>query len=286
MKDVAKTKKSATPSAKGFQLTCNEIDKLADVLEYLRGLTPNYLLAGKEIAPTTGHKHAHIYVQFPNARRLSLKKLCGAHVEKCFGSPEQNVAYIKKPDTEILVEEGAPRLNYMPSIKKLKEMPKEEREGLSAVLYNIVAKVNAEEAKHIAVDDYYKEREVYYIYGESGAGKTKEAIKILKEKGIKTFNEIKCVNGFWHGVTESDGAALYDDFRYSHMSASEFINLIDYNRHTLNVKGGTVRNNYTLIIITSIQSPEDLYPTLTEKDAEPMKQWMRRMKKIEIKINN
>lgn len=282
MKDVAK----ATKSAKGFQLTCNEIDKLGELLDYLRGLKPNYLLAAKEEAPTTGHKHAHIYVQFPNARRLSLKKLAGAHAEKCFGSPEQNISYVKKDGAEIVAEEGAPRLNYMPSIKKLKEMPKEEREGLSAVLYNIVAKVNAEEAKDIAVDDYYKEREVYYIYGESGAGKTREAVKMLKEKGIKTFNEIKCVNGFWHGVTESSGAALYDDFRYSHCSASEFINLIDYNRHTFNVKGGTVRNNYSLIIITSIQKPEDLYPGLTEKDAEPMKQWLRRMKKIEIILNN
>lgn len=282
MKEVAKSSKSA----KGFQLTCNEIDKLGDVLSYLRGLSPNYLLAGKEEAPSTGHKHAHIYVQFPNARRLSLKKLLGAHVEKCFGSPEQNMKYVKKEGAEIVCEEGAPRLNYMPSIKKLKEMPKEEREGLSAVLYNIVAKVNAEEAKAIPVDDYYKDIEVIYIYGESGAGKTREAIKILKDRGIKTFNEIKCVNGFWHGVTESAGAALYDDFRYSHMSASEFINLIDYNRHTFNVKGGSVRNNYSLIIITSIQDPEDLYPSLTEKDEEPKRQWLRRIKeKIEIKIN-
>lgn len=277
-------KKTNTPGAKNFQITCNEIDKLADVLSYLRGLNPNYLLAGKEDAPTTGHKHAHIYVQFPNIRRLSLKKLLGAHVEKCFGSPEQNIKYIKKDDTEIIVEEGAPRLNYMPSIAQLKKMPTAEREGLSAVLYNIVNKVNAEEAKEIKVDDYFKERTVYYIYGESGVGKTKEAIKMLKEKNIETFNEVKCVDGFWHGVTESNGACLYDDFRYSHMPASEFINFIDYNRHTFNVKGGSVRNNYSLILITSVQPPEDLYPGLTEKDQEPKKQWLRRMHQIKIEI--
>lgn len=274
-----------TKSSKGFQLTCNEIDKLGEVLEYLRSLKPNYLLAAKEEAPTTGHKHAHIYAQFVNARRLSIKKLAGAHVEKCFGSPQQNVDYVKKGG-DIVAEEGELRKKGGHTIAEVKKMSAAERAELPVQLYNIVSKIAAEEAKEISVEDYYKEREVYYIYGESGAGKTREAIKMLKERGIKTFNEIKCVNGFWHGVTESDGAALYDDFRYSHMSASEFINFIDYNRHTFNVKGGTVRNNYKLILITSIQRPDELYPALTEKDAEPMKQWMRRLKKIEIILNN
>ena len=131
MKDVAKSCKAA----KGFQITVNEIDTLADVLGYLRGLSPNYMVAAREIAPTTGHKHAHIYVQFPNTRRLSLKKLCGAHVEKCLGSPEQNIKYIKK-DGDIVCEEGAPRLNYMPSVKQLKDMSPDERDGLPANMYN------------------------------------------------------------------------------------------------------------------------------------------------------
>ena len=100
---------SLTKSCRGFQITCNEIAELGDMLMYLRGLNPNYLLVGKETDPTTGNKHAHIYVQFVNARRLSLKKLLGAHIEKCFGSPQQNIAYIKKPDTEIVVEEGEVR---------------------------------------------------------------------------------------------------------------------------------------------------------------------------------
>ena len=113
MEDVAKKCKAA----KGFQITVNEIDTLSDVLSYLRGLSPNYLVAARESAPTTGHKHAHIYVQFPNARRLSLKKLCGAHVEKCLGSPEQNIKYVKK-DGDIVCEEGAPRLCYVPTIKE------------------------------------------------------------------------------------------------------------------------------------------------------------------------
>lgn len=281
-----KSQKS-TKSSKGFQITFNEIEKFDDVLAYLRGLKPNYLIAAKEEAPTTGHKHIHCYIQFPNARRLSLKKLEGAHVEKCYGSPQQNKDYVEK-EGQVIIEEGQMKTKGGKTIKDVEKMSKEERSDLPIQLYNIVNKVNQEEAKNISVDDYHKDVEVYYYWGESGAGKTRAALKLLKEKGFDTFNEIKCINGFWHGVSETPGAALYDDFRYSHMPTSEFINFIDYNRHSFNVKGGSIRNNYKLIIITSVQDPEELYPALTEKDQEPKKQWLRRMKnttKFEI-LNN
>ena len=89
---VAKLSKSS----KSFLLTLNEYERLEELLCYLRKLKPGYLLCAKEEAPTTGHVHAHIYIQFPNARRLALKKTCGANIQKCFGSPQQNQAYVKK----------------------------------------------------------------------------------------------------------------------------------------------------------------------------------------------
>lgn len=270
MKDGAKM-----TGAKNYQLTVNNVDAFDDVLCYVRSLCPNYMIACKEKAPTTGHVHYHVYVQFPNSRRLSVKKLCGAHVEKCKGSPEQNIKYIKK-DGDVVCEEGAPRLNYMPSIKKLKDMTPDERDGLSANMYNIVQKINNEEKKYIKGTDYHKEVQVFYVYGESGSGKTKYSIEHI---GDRLFNEVKYDGNFWHGVTEDCDIALYDDWRDSHMKPAEFINFIDYNRHIMNVKGGSVRNNYKEIYITSVQSPDEIYKNV---EGEPRKQWERRMKIIHI----
>lgn len=269
--------KTNTKSAKGFQLTINAIDTAGDVLNYLRGLHPNYLLAGREKAPTTGHVHMHVYVQFQNNRRLSLKKLLGAHVEKCLGSPEQNIKYIKKPDTEIIAEEGAPRLNYVPSIKEAQEMDSEKLGGLNLNFYNIAKKIEAEKKKYISPEEYYKTMEVFWIWGESGAGKTRWAIGDMKKAGVTRFNEVKYDGSFWHGVTEDCECCLYDDFRDNHMKPTELINFIDYNRHIMNVKGGSVRNNYTRIYITSLQSPESIYSKTPE---ESKKQWLRRIKEI------
>ena len=61
------------------------------------------------------------------------------------------------------------------------------------------------------------------------------------------------------------------------MKPTELINFIDYNRHIMNVKGGSIRNNYKEIYITSLQNPEEIYKNIPE---ETKKQWLRRIKKI------
>lgn len=269
--------------ARAFQLTINDVDSAGDVFNYLRGLQNNYLIACREKAPTTGHEHIHVYVQFPTPHALSLKKVGGAHIEVCRGSPEQNISYIKK-DGDVIVEEGTPRLCYVPSIKDAKSMDSDVLEGLNLNFYNVVQKIEAEKKKAISPADYYKKVEVYWIWGESGAGKSKYAVNDMVKKGIEKFNEVKYDGNFWHGVQEDCEVALYDDWRDNHMKPTELINFIDYNRHIMNVKGSSVRNNYKTIYITSLQSPEQIYIKVPE---ETQKQWLRRIKEIiHLEISN
>ena len=276
---VAKTSKKA----RAFQLTLNEVELWDDLLGYLKSLkSMNYCIACQEKAPTTGHKHIHVYVQFTTPHALSMKKLVGAHIEACRGSPEENIEYIKKskdPEKrgDIIFETGSPRLCYVPSIKEAKKMDKDLLEGLNLNYYNIVNKIQTENNKYIDPNQYYKKIEVYWIYGESGSGKTKWAIEDMKKNNVQKFNEVKYDGNFWHGVTEDCECCLYDDFRDNHMKPTELINFIDYNRHIMNVKGGSVRNNYTRIYITSLQSPSSIYPKIPE---ESSKQWLRRIKTI------
>ena len=272
---VAKNSKSA----KAFLLTCNDESVFTDVIAYVRSLSPNYMIACRENAPTTGHVHMHLYVQFVNARRLSFKKLCGSHLDVCKGSCQQNIDYVKK-DGDIIVEEGTPRFKGGATIKGVKSMSKEQRNELPIQMYNIVRKLNDDEDKDINPLDYYKNIDVFYVYGESGSGKTKWCIDDMVKNKVATFNEVKYDGSFWHGVKENGKVALYDDWRDSQMKPAEFINFIDYNRHIMNVKGGSVRNDYERIYITSVQPPEEIYKNV---NGEPRKQWERRMKIINIK---
>lgn len=283
---------------RNWQFTLNQTkhyNKLSDYLKSKDSLS--YLISCKEISPNTNHEHIHIFTHFEKPFKPSIKKCCGAHIEPCFGTTEQNINYIKKlkGKNDMIIEEYGnipedEEIKKKYSIKKVKEMNKIERDDLPLIYYNIIQKINSEENYEINPNDYYKKNiNVFFIWGKSGIGKTKLAFKIISflienlNIKYKSFNNVKYENNFWLGVGDSL-IALYDDFRDNHMRASEFINFIDYVTHILNVKYGSKQNNYEVIIITSIQNPEYLY--LTDFDIEQKKQWLRRMTVVELKNEN
>lgn len=294
---------------KAYQLTINKIDDWGAILEYLQSLTSiNYMIACQEFAPKTGKEHYHVYIQLKCSMTLSKKKLLSAHIEICKGSPQANIDYIRKQGN-ILFEEGEPRLGGNSfSIKEIKAMTNEERESLSFYHYNRIQNLKRDEICVLKASEYFKNIQVYYIYGNSGTGKTKYAIngicELYKQKKIKSdvFNEVKYSGSFWNGVSidNMSEVALYDDFRDYHLPPSEFINFIDYNVHLMNIKFGFVRNTFKYIFITSVQCPNDLYKNdknlsanskemlfKNEEDgyAEEKIQWLRRISEV-IHVSN
>lgn len=89
-----------------WQLTINNYEDytcLQDVVEELHCVARvQYACGCVELAPTTGHKHLHVYVDFVNA--VKGKSICkefkGAHIVACKGSQEQNVDYCLKQGIE------------------------------------------------------------------------------------------------------------------------------------------------------------------------------------------
>lgn len=284
---VAGNTKAATSGvtliAKAFQLTIWKLDTYPAIKEYLTGLKLfRYFLAYKEVGELKEGEHIHIYVNYKNRVQISLKKTLSAHIEICRGSAEQNINYISKQGNKLDEIGVKPRPGERTDIKNVKEMTREQRDTLPLQMYNIVQKINQEESNKVYIDDMYKEVKVYYIWGETGVGKTCKAKEIIKEwfknnrPGEKPFcNIVKCIDGYWHGIGAEKVACLYDDWRDSHMKPSEFIHFIDYNKQRLNVKGGGVSNEYQLIVITSVQDIKAIYKNM--QDEEPRKQWERRM---------
>lgn len=265
---------------RNFLFTLNNIDNWDTLREYItKKPSFNYGIACLEKAPTTGHKHIHFYAQFRSVVDIYRSKTGDARIDKCKGSAQKNIDYVKKTNEpekrgEIIFEEGDPNKKGGATIADIKKMEKEEREQLPAIYYNIVKQVNQEEQKDLKGDEMFKEMKVHWYWGDSGLGKTRRA---YKEIGSRTFNEVKFDGNFWHGAKEGTTIALYDDFRDSDMKPRELINFIDYNKHIMNVKGGSIRNTYTEIFITSIQSPEEIYKNV---EGEPRKQWLRRLTEI------
>lgn len=285
--------KQTPGKARNFILTINEksLEHYEDIKDYILNLkSNNYYLCCEHIGQE--NKHYHIYCQFKTPIKLSVKKLYGAHYEKSFGSAQQNISYVKAEDSKhkklgitsaLIDEEGTPKINGgFHTVKDIKEMNEDELEDIPAMYYNTAKKIKADAEANIDIDDWHKDVKVYWISGPSGIGKSNEAkniVKKLKDKFGTKVNIIKYVNGFYIGVSTAK-IAIYDDFRDSHMKPSEFINLIDYNKHYMNVKGNQVMNNYLLIIFTSVQRLSKIYLGL--KDEEPRIQWERRIEEIKL----
>ena len=238
-------------------------------------------------------KHYHIFYQLNQSMpRLSTKKLHGAHIKpKMFGSTQKIIDYIDCKDdkhisegvTAVLIDEfgtfkpqsGGYSVQSLLEIDNIEDLPDYR-------MVNTWKRLKLEQEADLDIDDWEKEIKVYWIQGPSGIGKTEKAKNIVRDHkeslGTK-FNRIKFENGFYSGVGNAK-IAIYDDFRDNHMKPSEFINLIDYNKHYLNIKGGQKLNNYNLIIFTSVQKLDKIYKKMI--DEEPKKQWMRRIEIINM----
>lgn len=82
--------------ARDFRFTWNNYTVATE--EFLATIDCQYICYGREVAPTTGTPHLQGYIYFKNARKWSTvqKKLKGADIGHCDGTPEQNIKYCQK----------------------------------------------------------------------------------------------------------------------------------------------------------------------------------------------
>lgn len=280
---------SKTPKLKSrkFLLTLNEPEKYNNLKEYLTNISSfKYLISSKEKAPTTGHEHIHIFFYSSNPIKLSLKKTQGANIVLCNGTPQEIKNYVIK-DGEIIDElgtephQGKKNFNY----EEINQMTTQDilnNEDLNLIQKKTILNIKKDISNQpVKLSNYRKNVKVYYICGPSGSGKTNKALDIIQENNFDEFDEVKYSNGFYIGASGLSKACLYDEFRASHMSISEFINFIDYNKHNMNIKGGFIKNNYELIIITSIQDPNNIYNNVIDNE-ETREQILRRINIINL----
>lgn len=268
--------------ARDWQITLNETFKWDDLREYLIGLKSlTYIIACKEIAPTTGHEHIHVYTQYKTPIKLSIKKLQGAHVEACKGTPQQNVEYIKK-DGNIIFENGTLRKNgKLPTIKEAINMTDDELMELPLNYQNTVDKIitkRNDENNFFAMlesikNDELKAPEIIYIIGLPGNGKTYGAYKqALSKYDIHDIGRITIDNNFF--AIENDKAKCFviEEFRPSQLHPSKLLQLTDKYGYQAPIKGGFKYLRPETIYICSVKNPIHLY----EKD-ELNEQFTRRI---------
>lgn len=292
-----KETKKVSFKARAFQFTLNEPEKYDTLKSIISGLKScDYYISCLEEAPTTGHKHIHMYVHFTNMYKINQKILnLNIHIEICKGSPKQNIDYVEKHGN-ILDEYGTRPKQGMKTVGDLKNIKNPDELNFNE--FNTWKKVHEEQNEN---DEFFKMLEeiendklrgpkIIYIYGPSGNGKTYSAYKTaLKEYSKNDIGKISINNNFCKITNDTAKCFVIEEFRPSQMHASDFLQLIDKYGYNCNVKGGFKFLRPECIIICSIISPYNIY------NNEINKQFIRRITTLykmkenhemeEIKIN-
>lgn len=166
------------------------------IMEKLKLFYPRYYCLADEIA-TTGTPHTHIFVLADSPIRFSTLKnrFPLAHIEKAFGSAQDNRAYIRKEGKwantekaetslpETFVEYGempTPKAEKAPAMAEVIEAIKDGKTTAEIVEDNPALAFRVQQIntlrQTLLAEQYMKENrnvEVTYIYGATGAGKTR-----------------------------------------------------------------------------------------------------------------
>lgn len=238
--------------------TLGECDNLEKIPCY-------YNVYGREVGKE-GTPHLQGFIMFKDAKSfLAVKKLLGDkyHIEKCKGSPISNYQYCTKDGNFVEINpENRPKgsgkrtdLDNVADAIKAGAKKKDICENYGSQFIKYHRGIEA------MINEYQEHRSgaptVIWYYGETGCGKTRLAVKTGNLHGSYF---IKDNTKWWNGYDQQK-VIIIDDFdaEENEMGFRNLLRLLDRYQFTGETKGGYVKINSGVIIITSDRNPELMY---------------------------
>lgn len=244
--------------------------------EYLEisNIECKYMVIGKEVGES-GTPHLQGYINLENPRSLaSLKKsMKRAHIEVAKGSPLQASQYCKK-DGNFIEKGNLPAQGKRTDLEEIREMV-DAGSGMREMVDKAKSYQSIRSAELILK---YKEKkrdwkpEVVWVCGASGTGKTRWAYDNYPHEDIhkQPASETKWFEGYdAHPVVIIDEVDM--DTSYSTLKE-----LTDRYPMKVHNKGGMRSFLARVIVLTSLQTPQNLFCSKPENG----KEMLRRIDKI------
>lgn len=265
---------AAPTRSRGWCFTLN--NWTAGDTEVLDQVECQYLVYGKEVAPSTGTPHLQGYIHFSSEKTLRrVKGILGPrfHLEARMGTIEQAIEYCKKDGDfkergKISTRQAAKDcwgdvldLAEAGDIKTIKE----EYPRHYIMYYKTLMSIRAYKSKPLDGDLEHE-----WWYGPTGTGKS----KTLWEKYPDHYQ--KPVNKWWDGYSGQDVVAIEEWEPKNECTASKLKIWADRYPFPGEIKGGTVeRIRPKKIIVTSNYTIRECFPN--PQDHEPL---LRRFKVV------
>lgn len=261
---------------KAVQITINNPEKNGytdeRISKILLQCKVRYACLCREIG-ANGTEHIHIYILFPSARHFSTltNRFPKAHIEKAYGSPQDNRDYIRKEgkwkdtakfETSIegsFREFGVFPDSYVIGRPEMDEILDEIKSGVST------SEILESHSKHLfkanAIDsvrqaflaDKYREKMrpvcVTYIYGPTATGKTRSIFKKHSPENICRITSYS-KNGIRFDAYHGEDVLVFEEFA-SQIPIEEMLNYLDMYPLMLPARYNDKVACYTKVYITS-----------------------------------
>lgn len=237
-----------------------------------------YICFGKEICPDTKRLHWQGYAEFSKQNtKKRVKELFGSneiHVDPRRGTQKQAIDYCKKDgdfyEFGELKKQG--KRTDMTSVREMIQdgFTNSEIAGMATSWQSINF---TQKLREMLIEERPSDIKpvVYWIWGETGTGKTKRAREISDDN----YDDLDYKNDFLIGYT-GKSCVVFDDFRGG-VPFNLLLKMLDYGKCTVNTKGGCVSFAATTVIITAPYHPEKIY----KKVGENLAQLIRRIDHLE-----
>ena len=296
-KDTQSTKWLITinnPQASGWEK--------ASLLETIHLLHPTYFCLAEEVA-ATGTPHIHIYFERASALRFSTlkKRFPTAHLDPAVGSAWQNREYITKTGkwaetekAETSVEgsfyewgeipvkakkSGDKMREIIRLIREEKKTPMDIIEKYPSMAMRVKNLIEIQELCHEVEGKKNRELKVYYIFGETGTGKSKSVFDRHPAKDICRITDYPKNNGVRFDAYHGEPVLVFEEFA-SQIPIQQMLNYLDIYPVKLPARYTDRSALYTTVYIISNLSLEEQYKDVQVYQPEVWKAFLRRIHRV------
>lgn len=255
-----------------------------DEYESIKSLPVRWLVVGKEVGDQ-GTRHLQgacvIGKQLSFAAVKQLPGLTRAHIEAMRGTPADSLKYCSKEDLTPFVIGDMPTPGKRNDIhtaveriqagESLKDLAKDTDGGVAIVKFHKGLNALISLLTPIRRDAPF----VYWIHGKTGTGKTRCCVEYSEVQDRQYWMSNGSLQWFDGYVNEP--VAILDDLRSCHAKFSFLLRLLDRYTFDVPIKGGFVRWQPEVILITSPYDPATMWSLRNDEDKH---QLVRRCTKI------
>lgn len=174
-----------------------------------------YAVMSKEVAPTTGHEHAHIYIYYKNARSFNCMKdkFPTANIERALGSPEQATKYITKDGDKIFeygvcpVARKSIDVVWKEAVDAFKRGEGDRESRIYATHQTFFDSLELEHKKFKKYNGNLQNKNIW-IFGPAGTGKSALAEHLAEMEGVTWYNKMN--NKWWNGYRDQKYVIMQD----------------------------------------------------------------------------